>query len=240
MKPAFGPLLPAIATAIVCAGSLAAAPASATPPDVIDVRDEVFGITPGQVLVLRSTRDNLGLYEAEHRDVFLVAIDRASGKETLHPVYRAQTGPGEQADRPPRTQGSRLPGSVDPFEVLRKAGGIARDRSEWRTGPSASLRADAVSIAFQDGATVQLKLAPLLRRVSSSLDELAGAIGDYSRLAPISTRDLLAGQTFDAAACDFQEPMHYLGLDRTPAVRLMRVTCGAEEQSASLLVLVQD
>lgn len=73
-------------------------PASATPPDIIDVRDEIFGISQTQVLLLRTTFDNPGPHIAGRNDVLLVSVDIATGERTLWPVYRIYRGPDPQSD----------------------------------------------------------------------------------------------------------------------------------------------
>jgi hypothetical protein len=50
-------------------------PAQATPPDAMDVSDELFGISETHLFLLRHTDDNLGQYAASARHVFLVAVN---------------------------------------------------------------------------------------------------------------------------------------------------------------------
>lgn len=218
---------------------LFAHPASATPPDTINVRDEVFGLSGDSIFLLRSTHDNLGVYNAEHRDVFFVAIDRISGEETLWPVYRARARTEEGGGQRPGTTGEMLAGSVNPFEMLRERGGIALGAAGWSAGGPVNIEGRHVSVRFGEGTAIRIETAPLLRRMTTSLDGLATRIGDYDRLAPVTVGELLSGQAFELAACTFAEAIQYTGSPRTGPTHLIRVTCTQEGQVASLLLPVR-
>lgn len=214
--------------------------ASATPPDIVDVRDELFGISRSSLFLLRTTCDNLGLHTSEHRDVVLVAIERSTGKESLWPVYRARNVPDEGARGDAQKTVVRMPANaVDPYAKLREAEG-------YPVGPGDGFDAARMSVKIEggiltmsdaDGEIARREVASILADVTASLDRLADAIGDYERLAPIRTRDLIGGQTFQAEQCKASDPFAYDDRSGAPPVRIVRLTCQEEEgQTTSLLM----
>lgn len=61
----------------------------ATPPQIVGVREALFGISDTHLFVLRTTRDNLGLHQPTQTDVLLVARNRQTNRdEDIWPVLR--------------------------------------------------------------------------------------------------------------------------------------------------------
>jgi hypothetical protein len=231
--------------AVLCAGS--ALPAKATPPDVINVRDEVFGISASHLFVLRSTEDNLGLYTADRSDTLLVAIDLATGDETLWPVYGFYRGPDPadpNGEKSGVVAGARQD-STDPFGVLAEYGAVpaiaAFSRISADTLPSVTLDAKTLTVSYR-GTEMRYALdsQALLAGMTASVNKVAGTIEDYDRFAPISTRDLLSDRTFAIQDCAVSDPMHLSALIETAPVQLVRVTCSDpdEADTTSLVVVV--
>ncbi|MFV0475613.1 MAG: hypothetical protein ACK5MQ_15610 [Pikeienuella sp.] len=216
--------------------------ASATPPDIIDVRDELFGVSACCVLLLRETDDNLGVYDAFQKDTLLVSIDRESGETTQKPVYRAMGRADYERDELGEIRlysGETLPGSVEPFAALagmsgapaRAGAGAVHDEA----GPVRE--GDGLSMSFRDGPAVRASVSALMRRFQAALDETVKIVGDYERLATIPTRELFAGLARDPAGCRFDRA--YRLDDRVGApIILLRAICGEEtgEGIASLLL----
>lgn len=220
-----------------------AGPAAATPPDMLGVHDVLFGSAPGQVMVLRTTRDNLGQYYAEQRDVVLITIDRATGAEQQQPVYRMRA----EADFDTDPQGDlrvhramALPDAVDPFALLSAAQGapLLGDGEPvaggWHTGTIQDI--DGIMVVhFEDGRTARAPMAHLLRKMDATLLRTAGVLGDYSRIAPVSTADLLAGRTQICTSINARRIDDRSG---TPALAMLRVDCEQEEGGAEISLLV--
>lgn len=216
--------------------------AFATPPDIIDVRDDLFGISRSSLFLLRITRDNLGLHTSEQRDVVLVAVDRLTGRETLWPVYRARHVPDidrDGSDVRQKTEVSKRPNAVDPFAKLGESDGYPIGMADAPVDARAdiTIKDGVLTVTFPNGFVAKRKMSAVLSAVSGSLDKLADSVGDYERLAPIRTRDLLAGQSFEAQACKVSDPFGYDDRSGAPPVSIARVTCSDPEgQTASLLV----
>lgn len=69
-----------------------AAPAAATPPQVVWSTDRLFAITTDTVLILRTISDNQGYHQIEQTDTFLIIRDLATGRDVSQtPVERVVT-----------------------------------------------------------------------------------------------------------------------------------------------------
>ena len=227
---------------VICSGSFTviAGLALATPPDMVDVRDELMGLAQESMIILRTTRDNLGVYDAEQRDIVLVETDWATGKETLHPVYRYRSEPdgaGEGGTMSPKVTGSVPADGVNPYMFLRERDGAPFLGVDDRAVDLGSIETtdSLITIRFSEAPETQIAVTDLLERFSASLDNLADMLGDYPRLAPVTPRDLIGGLTYDPATCQFSDAMRYMD-DRGEPAQFIRVSCDTDGQLASLLV----
>lgn len=74
------------------ASLILAAPAAATPPQVVWSTDRLFAITTDKVLILRTISDNQGYHQIEQTDTFLIIRDLATGRDISQtPVERVVT-----------------------------------------------------------------------------------------------------------------------------------------------------
>lgn len=230
-------------TSRICGGLLClmAHATMATPPDILDVHDELFGIAKESILVLRSTRDNLGTYYTDQQDVLLVEIDRETGAETLYPVYRMRSEAGtapDDSDLSRTRNGTLAPESVNPYRKLYELNGEPFWRPDFQKEESVSIKvtADLVRVEFDDGVVAEAERAALLGRHASALDDLAKALGEYSRIAPVTPHDLLDDAVSDPESCQFADAFRHDDLSGAQPVQLLRVTCDAYGQVTSLLV----
>lgn len=215
--------------------------AAATPPDMISVRDELFGIAPGSIVLMRTTDDNLGLYDAEHHDSVLVVVDRETGQETLWPVYRVRRTADLNRDATGILQtavGEVLPGAVNPYEKLRILHGIPKPALYKTTSDQGEVvvQGGMLTIRYDDGVVIEAQISGILGQLEASLDRLAETVGDYPRFAPISTTDLLKGRLYAPQVCDFTEPFSYDDKSGHETIRLLRATCTDEGEVTSILV----
>jgi hypothetical protein len=203
--------------------------ARATPPDTLSLRDDLFGIAPCCVLVMRVTNDNLGLYDATHRDAVLVVIDRQSGEERQYPVYRI-TG------REAQTQVVPLPGAVDSFALLGSMGGLPLSQADGLVSAFRSVTRDGDRLAVEgeDGPPISAEVSTLLRRLEASMAGLARVLGDYQRPAPVSTADLLQARA--GAACDFTAAWRVDDQQGGAPARLVRVECRNDGEITSVIL----
>lgn len=218
--------------------------AQATPPDIINVRDEFFGVSASKIFVLRITYDNLGLHSTEQRDAVLVALDRETGNQSYWPVYRARYMPDYERDETGasgRIESLALPETVDPFEILGEFDGMPAGTKIIGYEAAADLQfvEDTVLVSYGDGAEFRADMGELSQGVAASLGTLADLIGDYDRVAPVQTRDLLEALTFSPDQCQVTDTRRFdVPLGEAPSL-IGRLTCHDNAgQSVSLLVLL--
>lgn len=211
----------------------AAPAAQATPPDMVAVSDQLFGISTGHVFILRQSHDNLGLYTSDMRAIALVAIDRATAKEQLWPVWQSRRTIN---DIDPfgllmKADVTDLPDAVNPFSKLAEMGGspvVGRPpfaSPDLRIAPNTlSNAASLAPFTLEDGTRFAPDTAALLQGVSQSLDDFSAAMGGYERFGPLILNDLMAGQDYTDADCTFSDSVMLDGDGGVP-VNLVLVTC---------------
>lgn len=233
-------------------GLAALGPARATPPDIVNISDQLFGLGKDAVLVLRSSRDNLGLYDAEVDSTALVAIDRQSGAERIWPVYRTRRLPDLDAG----AEGTRMQirpepiaGAVNPYDILQELQGrpiswpISSPVS-WhedfidRTPGALHQNDGMVSVSFADGLTYRRPLQEMLDSLAASQTALAENIPDYARFGPLRLGDLLSGRQFTPAQCDITDPIRLEDRSGAPPAVLVRLRCEDEPDGQSTALLV--
>lgn len=221
----------AFALALACT-----APAvQATPPDVIQVQDELFGVSDTHVFVLRSGLDNLGLHNSDMRNLALVAIDRQTTEEQIWPVWRSHRLP--DYDRDPdglrmRTDLLALPDAVDPFAKLAELGAYPFfgkspfASADLRMAPNIGSNLEAVSgFTLDDGTRFNPDPVALQESLGPALDRFAQAMGDYPRFGPLSAGDLLMGRDFADMRCSYPGRLLLPGNGDAPPTHLILVTC---------------
>lgn len=210
-------------------------PATATPPDKIDVRDDLFGIGPTHVFFLRTTFDNLGLHITGRNDVLLVATEIVTGSETIWPVYRAYRGPDYAADETGLADEIKIEpwdGARNPYDILAEFSGVpAVATYPWwfNDQPELSLTREALTVAYSDGAAYRLETEALFAGLTATRERLADAIGEYDRMAPVTNRDLLTDTHFDVGSCAATDPIRRAATTNGMPVQLVRVTCEVED-----------
>ena len=224
---------------------LIVAPAAATPPDIVDLHDELFGIGLEEVLVLRTVTDNMGLHAIGLSTVFLAAIDGATGEETLWPLYRARFAPDHDRDPTGNTMGIEtwpLTDPADPFAILteRKVVPAGTAGLLWPQAGTVTVTLDAegLSVSHDDGASFHLpapQLAEILERTTGQLAELAQP---YSRPNTLTLADLLAGRDIAPDGCTASEDALLRFPAQTAPIQLVRITCGDPEEDFTLSRLV--
>ena len=189
-----------------------AAPAArATPPDAFALHDQLFGISAGTVFLLRSSSDNLGLYATDRRRVALVLVDRATGRESLLPVYGSFRVPN--SDNHPNSARTAIhpdipTGAVDPFAILRDhAGEVIMAEADPLPAPIGPIPAN------------------LPKQVQQRLDTYAALMGGYQRMGSRSLPDLVAG-AIDNIPCRVDHSLTLPEQSATTPAALIRVSCG--------------
>lgn len=223
-----------------------AAPAAATPPDMVGLRDELFGVSAEYVFLLRYVFDNHGVYESEQRDLLLVALNRRTRTETIWPVYRARHGAdyerGNDLGRPYRIDPITVEGQVDPFAKLREMQGMPigpawmRDSTPARVEPGDRM----VTLTDEAGRRFGQDIAALRQARATALTATADAIGDYPRMNQTTIHDLLGTLDEWQQDCIYTDGYRFSSELGAAPTAMLRVTCtdGEDGQEWSLLMLV--
>jgi len=100
---------------------LLATPASATPPQAVEVSETLLGVNDTHLFVLRRLDDNLGRYQPTQTDIILIARNRkTNADDQTWPVMRmieiVEYFGGDNLTR--QTKPLPMAGRVNPFDIL--------------------------------------------------------------------------------------------------------------------------
>lgn len=222
------------------------APAHATPPDALDVSDELFGISKTHLFVLRHTDDNLGQYTKSARHVFLVAIDLKTAEEEYWRV--SLTVRGEKYDESGEsigmvTERQSRPNEANPYDILGKNGGQPLSASALRAYPfpKAEISTDtkSVSVKAEFGPSFAMKRALADERITASNRNLGQRIWEPVRMSrQYTTKQAWADRTVPLEQCIFSDVGRVWFSPETPRVQLVRATCAEEEETGVTSVIL--
>ncbi|MCK0129502.1 hypothetical protein [Erythrobacter sp. F6033] len=228
---------------LACA-AIISAPASATPPDVIDIHERPFGVSDTHLFVLRSSSDNLGLHESLRVETFLVAIDLKSGAEKMWVIdrltqYRDYAENGDQLDYvTKRDDGLKL---VNPYAVLIEYGavpwdGVTRIGSGW-IEPQIVQSEAAITVTYGEDTTFHVTAEALASKLDGLHTFMTKNVADHQRLSTISTREMFADRGIPVTACKPQEVLDYWSMGEGPG-KLLRVVCTLGEDDGVTVMVV--
>ncbi|MBK4218017.1 hypothetical protein JJJ17_18975 [Paracoccus caeni] len=234
-------MIRAAAFAICCA-----TPALATPPDIIGVTDQLFGISADSIFVLRHVFDNHGVHEQEQRDLLLVVLDRKTRAETIWPVYRARNGADYERDadldRRYRIAPIDLDDQIDPYAKLREAEGIPIGPSWIPDGHEATIQmsGDLVTLTDEDGKRFGQDETSLHKQRLAALIRTGETLGDYGRMNGLTITDLLIGMDYWQESCAYTDGFRFERMLGSAPTAMIRASCtdGAEGQEWSLITLL--
>ncbi len=221
--------------------------AHATPPTVIAVEDEPFGLSESEFFALRTTFDNLGSHFDSRHETFLVAIDLDTREQVMWHVdsVHVTTEFGETGMDDRKVMQREEPFAfANAFAILRERGGVpwraVSEGEHWRGPPQTNTGAARVSVAYAGGESFSLAKEDAIAFTATTGSLLAATVPDYPRLEAISTRDSFALRRFESGSCTYTAE----DFARSPlgfaAIQLVRVDCADEEEldRNSLLVPV--
>lgn len=220
------------------------APALATPETVIDVRDEPFGLSARHLFVLRTTTDNLGLYESTRIETFLVAIDLGTSKEEYWPVYRAlkttdydDTGKDlGVVIRPDETTDL-----ADPLAILAAHGGIPWGALYFPKHVNADFQVSETGSAFVLDQTtpppLSLKKSDVAERLAAMSGALAEQVSNYPRMSAMQTTDFFADRLIDPKTCTPGQVFRPHPPFRSAEAIAIRLDCTANEDIGNTSVI---
>lgn len=223
---------------------LSPAPAFATPPDVIEVHDEPFGLSKQHLYVLRTTTDNLGLYESTRIETFLVAINLVTSAEEYWPVYRAlkttdydETGKDlGVVIRPDETTDL-----ADPIAILAANGGIPWGALYFPKHLNADFQVSETSSAFvldrKMPPPLSLKKSDVAERLAAMSGALAKQISNYPRMSAMQTTDFFADRLIDPKSCKPGQVFRPYPPFRSVETIAIRLDCTADEDIGSTSVI---
>lgn len=208
----------------------------ATPEDSVVITDTLFGLNDDTLYVLRSTRDNLGLHMASRTETWLVAIDAATGDETLWPVgavvrsTRWDKASGSEFSTVEQDEGLER---VDPFAILAENDAIPildlnhmSDDGDTKVENSGG----RVRVGYGDDQAYSAAMETLKARYRSSVETLAARVADYKRMGGLSTRELYRNTLTDTLECTYTRqgwPRRFAV--EGPAYQMVRVSCPPHE-----------
>ena len=222
-----------------------AGPANATPPTVISMEDQPFGLSDTEFFALRTTTDNLGSHFESRHETFLVATNLETREQVMWHVDSVQitTIFGDRGDDDRRAM-MREDGMefADPLAVLRERGGVpwraVSSGEHWRGGPSVLETMGTVSLSYGKGPFFLLPKEAAIGFALNASNLMAVSVPDYSRLESISTREQFTLRRFVSAGCKYA-PADFA---RSPLgfepVQLVEVTCSDEEELDGNTLLV--
>nr|WP_137677284.1 hypothetical protein [Parerythrobacter lutipelagi] len=225
----------------------AASPVGATPPTVMQVEDEPFGLSETEFFALRTTTDNLGSHFDARHETFLVATNLETREQMLWHVdsvhITTQFGETADGDRKiiKRDDGIAF---ANAFDVLRERGGVpwraASGGTHWAGPPMVLESMGAVSLIYKGGERFVLPKVDAIAYTAFSSSLLAASIPDYPRLESISTREQFALRRFVSAACSYAADDFARRPQGFAPVQLVRTECADEEDfdGNSLLIPV--
>lgn len=230
-----------LALALACA----APAAQATPPDLVQIHDQLLAVSAESLFLLRTSNDNLGLYDAEIRTIALIELDRDTGAETVWPAYATRHYRDPDKGKAPYfqlIQSPDLPGSTNPFKRLQDQNAQPTLPFETDTPPVRIDTSDGqLIIRGDDGTSVQADLVTLVQTAGRTLGAYGARI-DYQRLGVLSFGQLLEDTAFSYDRCHPAEAQQIRDMTAPVPPTIPRLDCGDAEGDdliqASLILLI--
>lgn len=213
-----------------CALALAAPnPALATPPDIIDIVETPFGLSETHLFVLRSSSDNLGLYDSMRTETFLVAVDLATGEDEFWLVDRAERTLEYDEDGNPldhvvkRDQDVTL---ANPMSILSERGGLVWSAIEpVLVEPTLGETETGYTLSYPGGTTFGIDKTAIAQRFARMTTFMAENVADRRRMSTMSTREVFAGRFVSADDCKPGDVLESAAMRAYPAFQIVRVDC---------------
>jgi hypothetical protein len=231
---------------VAAAMILAPQPAMATPETVIDIREEPFAASQTHLFVIRTTGDNLGLYEVLRTESFLIARSFATGAEEVWVLDKfVRRADYDETGEPAGFVSVRDEGvePVNPFLIAYDRGAVpfaALRREPWAP-PSIRQTAEGIGLTFPDGSVFKISSERLANRLRHLREAVAAQIADHPRHSLFTTRGIFAQRRIKPSSCRVNEVLDYWGPDTFAQHRLLRLLCDdGEELGVTSLVVKLD
>lgn len=214
-------------------------PASATPPQVVEVSETLLGVNDTHLFVLRRMDDNMGYHHITQTDVVLIARDRKTNTDAqIWPVMRVidhgvdflDFGVQERVEILP------LPDRINPFDILlwRKARPLVAYTGEQSFLPMHELSGgDNMFIITTDAGEnqrrYQLENNTAEALIRQSLNKTRAALPAYFNQGGDMLQDILFDQTSDCKYSGFTV-ISDLGDGQYTEQWIANVTCEEEDR----------
>ena len=235
-----------LASALLSA-TILCSPAHATPPDVIDIREQPFGLSETHLFVLRSSSDNLGLYESMRSETFLVAINAETGEEEHWLIDRTirssqYSDDGEMLGYTvTRDEGVE---SINPFTILTE-----RNAAPWsavsQTGrldiqaKFARAGGNAWQASYPSGQVFEVTDAALAEQLDQTRVFMASNVADHPRMSTLTTRGLFADRTIPLETCEPGMVFNHYALSKPGEELLVRMDCSDRDELGVTSIIVR-
>ena len=188
-------------------------PASATPPQVVEVSETLLGVNDTHLFVLRRMDDNMGYHHITQTDVVLIARDRKTNTDAqIWPVMRVIDHGVDFLDfgEQERVEILPLPNRMNPFDILlwRKASPLVADTGEQSYLPMHELSDTDNMFTITTGADenrrrYQLENNTAEALIRQSLNKTRAALPAYFNQGGDMLQDILFDQTSDCKYSGF-------------------------------------
>lgn len=221
--------------------------ALATPESVLDIREEPFGLSDTHLFMLRSSSDNLGLYESLRSESFLVAIDLETGAEEhwlLDRMVRSSdySDDGELLGYKVVRDAGLDP--VNPFAVLSERSALpwsAMTQTGWYNIKAEFARAASGSwqASYPSGQVFEISDAALTQKLASVGTFMAENIADHPRLSTISTQQLFADRMVPLDTCAPVAVFNHFALNKPGTQLLVQMDCSDRDEVGVTSLIVR-
>lgn len=214
--------------------------AFATPPDIITIRDELFGMSETHVFIMRTTSDNHGLHETGSNDVLFMAIDieaRAERMWHLYYVKRMSDYANDQDGRSEVVTSQLSEELVNPFVILDEYGGVTTDmiyeaaRYDFNGNAvdeevTFGMDDDYLWINYESGETYKTPSDFVKEIITESLWNTTDAVQEYDRFGQLTHKDIMPYLLEDSNDCWVDRVQSLRALKQQEPVQLALVSCG--------------
>lgn len=224
---------------------MVASPASAAPDTMIDIHEEPIGVSETHLFLLRTSKDNLGYYEAMRVEMFLIIRDFASGEES-HVVIDKFVHSSDYSDEG-EFEGYSIKRDagvepVDPYRFLQERGALPwpavsyPERFEY--GPKITMGADAVEVQFGSTPPLTISRVQIQEKLDRVKDFMAHKVTDHRRSSSMTTKQFFEWREVQAKHCYSAELLGFWMLGQGNRPYLMRVDCAFDGDSETTSIVL--
>lgn len=202
----------------LCAAMMLAAPvpAYASPDIMVDIHEEPIGISETHLFLLRTSKDNLGYYEALRVEMFLLIRDFASGEEThvvIDKFVRSSdyTDDGEFTGYSIKRDAGVVP--VDPYTFVRERGALpwpaVANPAPFEFPPRVGIKEGVVEVQFGSNPPITLSREKLEERLAHVQQFMVVNVADHPRSSSMTTLQYFAQRQVSPDHCHSGEVLEY-------------------------------